>query len=740
MNRRTFNKLTGIAAVAAITGRAQGEQRPEDWKSGKDSPVHDADRLVPVSGRTMTLEDEFVRISFDDRSGAIVEFFSKRTGWDVQKSAKLGESFRVFAPMPDRSFNPVLGARNPVSSIRKAEDGRSLSIVWMKLRSEYGGTLAITLTATVVLDQGSVSFDMTAQNDSPLHVASVEWPILGALTKPKKSATLRRIGFTIGSYNHDYPLDPRFPTDINACGINFPTQSSEGRYSLVLAEDEGLYIGTHDTSAKEMIKYQFELKPGYVSSRFTTVPQVESIGGHPVRITYSTQHLSFVLPGETYSLPRVVMSPFAGSWHRGVDVYRRWWDSWYKRPPSPEWLDEPHSWQQIQLNSSEDDLRTAYRDLPMRVAQAARAGVRAVQVTGWNNLGQDRNNPSHDTDPRLGTHQEFKDAIARIQKMGVRVILFNKYTWADTSTDWYKSELNRYMATDPNGIVSWFHGFKYQTPEQLADINTRRFSVACLNCDKFLQICVKEFQKSIDLNADGILYDEVMQHGGANYCFAKDHGHRSPASLWAGDLRLGAMFRDQIRKTKGEREFLMAGEGPYDLETQHYSLSYTRMGDTHTPLARYADPYAAILVAILGFDERETINSCLQYRYLMSFEAFNFKGNIEDFPLSVTYGQKMEALRLRYRNFLWDGEFRDAQEATVSVEGRPYEKFSVFVRKDRKRAAVVVNEGSRPLTAKVKFDGGTAKLAWANPEEPELHVTDGTVEIPARSVIVVMEG
>ena len=74
--------------------------------------------------------------------------------------------------------------------------------------------------------------------------------------------------------------------------------------------------------------------------------------------------------------------------------------------------------EQIQINSAEDDLRTPYRDLPQRAEAAAKAGINAIQLVGWNNGGQDRGNPSHDVDPRLGTYDDLKTAIAKIRSHG----------------------------------------------------------------------------------------------------------------------------------------------------------------------------------------------------------------------------------------------------------------------------------------------------------------------------------
>jgi hypothetical protein len=281
----------------------------------------------------------------------------------------------------------------------------------------------------------------------------------------------------------------------------------------------------------------------------------------------------------------------------------------------------------------------------------------------------------------------------------------------------------------------------YQTPEQLADINTRRLAVACVPDPWWIQMSDKEFQKSIDLGASGILYDEVQHHGGDNYCFHRDaKGDLHAESLWAGDQKLAQSFRDLIRKSVGEDHFLLAGEAAYDLETRYYSETYYRITPTHIPLDRYDDPELNIMIALTGFDDREMANAALRYRYVLSYEPFNFKGNLSDFPLTLQYGKRIDALRKRYSEYLWDGEFRDAQDATVTVNGQPYPLFSVFRRANGKRAAVVVNNTIKPLTATVAFDDGVrGTLGWVSPEDPSMHATDGALQVPARSAVVLME-
>jgi hypothetical protein len=99
----------------------------------------------------------------------------------------------------------------------------------------------------------------------------------------------------------------------------------------------------------------------------------------------------------------------------------------------PAWVKDVHSWQQIQINSSEDRLSFPYKDL-VKVAEACqRWGVKAVQLTGWQMGGQDRDFPLHDTDPGLAPRRSSKTPSRPAKAMGVEIVLFNKYAWADVT-------------------------------------------------------------------------------------------------------------------------------------------------------------------------------------------------------------------------------------------------------------------------------------------------------------------
>src|SRR5208283_326283 len=184
-------------------------------------------------------------------------------------------------------------------------------------------------------------------------------------------------------------------------------------------------------------------------------------------------------------------------------------------------------------------------------------------------------------------------------------------------------------------------------------------------------------------------------------------------------------------------DFLFSGEGPEDWLMQYFPCSYFRITASSVPVCRYIDPQVPLMVAVTGFDDREMLNLILLDRYIISYEPYNFKGHLTDYPLTLDYGKKIDALRRKYKAYLWDADFRDTLGANVTANGSY--RYSVFVTATGKRAVVVVNEEfNKAITAQVKLPH-PGKLVAATPEEPEAQPTTDTLEIPARSAAVVLE-
>lgn len=715
MDRRAFNKLAGLATIGALTSDV-------NQSAAQTSPASE-----------LVLEDKEFLIAFDRDSGALTRMEHKPTNWLIERRPELGVSFRMLVPLPDRRANFVLGPKQRATSVEKVSNNQ-VRLQWDNLVSEHGGVLPITFIATVTLQNGALTFQGTLENHSSFSIETVDYPYFGDLNPPARYSTMSARIMWYGNLGSD-EIYPNFGNAKGYWGVNFPTKtygSNRSLFCLIQAQRKGLYVEMSDPTLPYYLEYTFEQHPGVLHG--AAVPQTDEISGWPVHLEFRTCHFLFAHPNSTVKMAPIVLRGYKGDWHAGVDLYRDWRSTWFKKPHLPAWAKDVHSWTMLRMNTPEEDYTIRYSDFVEYGKEYAENGVKAVQLVGWNIGGQDRGDPSQDIEPHLGTWQEFHDAIAKVQAMGVNVILFGKLNWADLTTEWYAKELYKYQATDPYGIRYEQGGYSYVTPTQLAGINNRRRAIMDMLDPAYQKIAVREFKKILALGSAGWLWDEVCHHASALYNFARGHGYVPPGYIYAGDLPLAGQLRAAADKVNPD--FIFAGEGPQDWLMQYFPVSET--GVSATPICQYLDgPDSVMLAGVSGFDDREQLNMILLHRYVIEYEPFFYKGHLRDFPLTLAYGKKIDALRRKYKEFLWDGAFRDTLGAEVSSDGG--HRYSVFQAANGKRAVVVINQDPKKMISVTVNMPDAAAFVVATPEHPDAIPATGTIRVPARSAAVIME-
>ena len=146
------------------------------------------------------------------------------------------------------------------------------------------------------------------------------------------------------------------------------------------------------------------------------------------------------------------------------------------------------------------------------------------------------------------------------------------------------------------------------------------------------------------------------------------------------------------------------------------------------------------MTAVTGFDDRNMINQCLLYRYIISYEPYNFKGHLDDYPLTVTYGKRMDALRAELREFLWDGEYQDRVGAAVTTGGVPHHPYAVFLnRQTGQRGLVIANyDESHMVTVNALLEGGGQLARYRLVDDPEWRDVRRGITLPPCSAAVVL--
>lgn len=657
----------------------------------------------------ITLQNNSWLIAFDSDSGALTRLEGKSPEWTIQGRPNLGASFWLNAQSADgHQDNIVLGQKQkPIEA--KQLSPHQLRLQWRNLVTERGDTLPITLTATVSLTNDTLTFDASVKNDSSLMVSTIEFPVLGDLSRPTGGAPMWGHHTFYGDLKRD---------DISKGST---IMSKQSLFCLIQSTNEGIYVEMKDPTQPYLLNFVFE-RHGFGDSP-----------ANPSRLEFQTTHYIYAHPHTSAQLAPVVMRCYSGDFHAGLDRYKEWRSTWYKEPHLPAWAREVHSWTMIRMTTPEQDYGLPYTNFVQYGREWADNGVRAVQVVGWNIGGQDADDPSQDTDPGLGTWQQWHDAIAQVQAMGVKVILFAKLNWADLTTSWYSNELYKYECTDPNGKRNEQGGYAYVTPTQLAGIGLHHRAVMDFLDPDYQAVANKEFQKILALGSEGWLWDEVCHHADVLYTWAPGHGYTPPGYIYGGDMPLSEQLRAAADKVSPD--FIFAGEGPEDWLMQYYPVSET--GVAPVPFNQYLDTTNSLVLAgVSGFDDREALNLILMDRYVIQYEPYYYKGHITDFPMTLAYGKKIDDLRRHYKQFLWNGQFRDTLGASVTTDGTF--RYSVFDAPTGKRAVVVVNTDSKAITATVNIPNA-GSLMTATPDNPDAQPTSGAVQIPARCAAVVME-
>lgn len=677
------------------------------------------------------LENQNIRAVFDLNTGALVQFENKKENWKIMGREQNGRSFEMSIKLENGQMAGADG--NNQDKPRVDITPESLTFIWndIKVSSSAVMPVKIKFTGSVKLTEKGLEYSGEIVNQSKCILEQLSWPLVGEFVTPEGSGKLLFQYMSYTKFN-SVELYPGVSSSYTGW-CNFP----EAAFALFHNGNQGLYVSSKDIKLDEYIRCMYEIIPerNYGKIAGGVLSKKDNAERKNMRLQIKANRSVYAQPNTITNVVPVVLQPYAGSWHNGADIYKEWRKTWYVTPHRPEWIKKVNTWQQLQINSSEDFLGFRYNDIVRYAKECKQYGVDAIQLTGWHLGGQDQGVPGHDVDPRLGTFDQLKNAIAESQKIGVKILLFTKFTWIDLTSGLYEKTYRKFIARNVFDEPCLHPGYNYNTYTQLLGINTRRFGVLCLESDGCRKELCGEFQRCLDLGAAGMVYDENQHHAGHMLCFDKSHGHRIPGFLYRGADLLGRDFMEMTKKS--DPDFVMTGEGPYDLQSKYY-VTYTRADVNHIPVLRYIDSELPVACAVTDHNDRNRINMCLKNKYALSYEPRSFKGNLSEFPRMMEYGQKVDQLRKKYADLLWYAEYKDVLGASVGGKNITY---SVLERKaDHKKAVVVLNTNtSETAFATIKIDQSSKPLVYVSPDRPEAVEFSGEITLQPQSAIVVWE-
>jgi len=664
------------------------------------------------SNGVRVIETRLATLRLDGQTGNLVGLMWKDPPVELIREPRLGENFRLLLPRPGYGANYFRSSDQKVSRIEETPDG--VTCFYDSLHNARE-TLDVKVRYHIRAVESRIEFSVDVENATDLPLAEVFFGMVGGQqglgNRLDTESLVPGINFNFApAVFHDFRgggygggnLGIRYSAE----GFTYPgamTMSWIEFYNR--PANVGLYYADHDADSRLSALY-FELRPftktAVIGDNWPTAADVPA--GEPIGLTMGWLKFPYARRG-IFSAGPVVLQIHRGDWHEGSALYRAWFDRHFPVRRPPTWLRDEMAWQSIILSNSEDVVVHRFRELPKLARDAKQYGVTTFEILGWDIGGIDRGYPQYRPDPRLGTREEFRQALAEIRKLGVHPVIFANIQFADTATQLFKERLHQFTVmgrwAEDLPLAGWGEG-TISARMGLTRSNMTLISPAHPEVRKLL---VDQFA---ELVADGA---EALQLDKTNACGELDFNPRLPTSPDRSlTEELLATFQEVLRRGRAVNPaFSLASEIWWDRTFPMVDVSYVRMNDIdmNSPALRYTFPEWTSTIFAENPGDINVMNNGMRYGLVWALAPRHYNDSLDEpltRPLSK-YVRELIRIRAKHKDLLFHGRFRDT--AGAEVKAGKNVRYSVFEGMERPgKACVVVNYGNEEATAEVTWPEG----------------------------------
>jgi len=422
----------------------------------------------------------------------------------------------------------------------------------------------------------------------------------------------------------------------------------------------------------------------------------------------------------TFRFGPIALQVHQGDWHEGSELYRKWYDQHFHIRRPATWLRKEMAWQSVIISNCEDVVLYRFKDWPKLAADARKYDVTTFEILGWNVGGIDRGYPQYRPDPRLGTPQEFRQALADIRRIGVHPLLFANIQVADTALPIFKERLVKFAvmgrwASDLS-LLGWGEG-TISARMGLTPSNVTLVSPSHREYRKFL------VDQLVDRVRDGGEGFQLDKSGITSYLDFNPALPTSPDRSLPEGLLLS--LEEITKKTREvDPEFAIASEMFWDRALPWVDVSYGRMNhiDMPSPALKYTLPEWTSTICAESPGDFNVMNNGMRYGLVWAVQPRHYNDSMDEpltRPLS-RYVQELIRIRAKHKDVLFFGCFRDTRGA--KVKAGQHVRYSVFEGSDGSgKACVVVNFSNEEEAAEVAWaEGQGQSVEILQPNRPDL--------------------
>lgn len=429
------------------------------------------------------------------------------------KSTPNGDFWRLIA---DDGYYMSMLIRSSEQRGTVTVDGDVTTITYDSLVTDKGRVIDASLILTVTKQEDRLVFGSKFINRDKARLDEFQYPFVDMnhlVGERKKDLMIRPRGLgtcvenpwaTLESSHTEYKASDYI---LIREAVKYPHAASMS-WTGIQSDKYFLYVGRHDERARACV-----LING-IQPREETEP----------RLINAIAHYPCVRTGETLRMCDNVVSMFEGDWQGATKIYGDFARSTFFQPLTPrDWVQNMTGWQRIILRHQYGEINYYYKDLPQLYLDGKKYGIDTLLIFGWWKGRFDNGYPVYEIDEELGGEQALKDAIAEVQRLGGRVILYNNGILIDVTTDFYKEHHNEAAKKDIEGN-EYIHNYRFENAGTMLQLyGYKTFVEACQATEIWFEVMKKNGQMKMDLGADSIFYDQVG--GGVQLCFDESHKH-----------------------------------------------------------------------------------------------------------------------------------------------------------------------------------------------------------------------
>lgn len=685
-------------------------------------------------------------LHLDKTNGNLVGLHWINPDEEIIKESRLGENFRILLPLPDYEANYFIST-NQQARFEKIKNG--IICHYDKLKNERQ-TLDVKVDYKIESKNGQLLFSITVNNTTDQPLAEVYYGIIGG----QKGLKNRHDNLTLipsGTWNNNGEMFTRFSgggygggnlgITCSAGGTTYPDWSMSMSWMEVYntRESIGMYYAQHDSIIRKAILY-YELRPSekgnVMGDNWPTEKDVPA--GTPIGLTMGWMNTPYTR-NDIFSSAPVVLQLHEGDWHKGSQIYRQWFDKHYNVKRQPSWLRKEMAWQSIIISNCEDVIHYNFNDLSKLASDAKKYGVTTFEILGWDKGGIDRGYPEYEPDHRLGTKDDFKNALSDIKKLGVHPLIFTNIQWVDTDIPLYYDKLKKYEKkgrwTDDLVLAGWGEG----TISSRVGISKHNMTLMTPSYPEVNKLLMDYYLDLVKSGADGFQFDKTSSlEVDFNPMLKLSPDRAMPQAVF--DM-LGEVLKEG---SKINPQLAIASELIWDRAFQYVDVSYLRMnGIDMCPALRYTFPeWTSTIFAENPFDFN-IMNNGMRYGLVWAMAPRHYNASLDEAvtqPLSKYVGELIR-IRKKYEDILFTGRFMDTLGANVKC--RENSRYSVFESMNDKtrKAVVLVNFDNMEDEMEVNIENGKGlKAELCIPfQNVRIIQLPAKIKVPGRTCAVVVQ-